>query len=398
MRRPGSTLAVTLMVTALGCVLAFSLAATGVFELQVGELSAHHAAAAEASEATCMRTLQLLEDNNLQSSVQLNTNSGNGFLTFDPALAAPQGMPASCNNSAGQSSILAPSGQPLAAGCVDLVALGTAGSERALLHVVVWKSTLDYAIAANGPVQGSGLLVSGVAGSGSTSVPGSLLSNTAVTLGTASDVTGDLQSSGPVQLDSTSLVQGEIRSPWSAQSLPTLNAEALDPGATAANLAAANSSTTINQIMRSDASLTVPGDLTLQNGVLFVQGDLTVQGRLSGTGAVLATGSVTFEQGASLSTDDQAAVVCDGNLTLHGGSQFRGLMSVGGTFTASDVTLRGIFIDHATNNAQVTLNNVNLTRDPSLAQIQFTTTTTLGTAWGTLMPASDGNNGAFLDP
>jgi hypothetical protein len=71
----------------------------------------------------------------------------------------------------------------------------------------------------------------------------------------------------------------------------------------------------ITGIATASTSVTVAGNLTVDNGVVYINGDLTVGGSILGTGAVVVSGSISAA-GAGLSSDDVYGLVAGGSLDL----------------------------------------------------------------------------------
>ncbi len=68
------------------------------------------------------------------------------------------------------------------------------------------------------------------------------------------------------------------------------------------------------------ASYSVPGNLTMNNAVLWIPGDLVVNGNLTGTGAIWATGRIIVGGKVSLLPDYNDVLISTGDIYLCGGS------------------------------------------------------------------------------
>jgi hypothetical protein len=134
----------------------------------------------------------------------------------------------------------------------------------------------------------------------------------------------------------------------------------------------------------------------LDNGVLFVDGDLSVSGGVTGTGAILVTGDSFISGRSTLTTDNVAALISDGDLEIQGDakgtSHFRGLVYTNSGLRAENVTLVGTLIV-AGENSELTLKDTNVIYSPDSIRVdlQHTARTALN-----FVAPQGANPGAYL--
>lgn len=185
---------------------------------------------------------------------------------------------------------------------------------------------------------------------------GHLISNNqdpnAVVLDVKTRVMGDVQARGAVQLHGAE-VRGEVRERWGQRApLPVFELAKFDP-ANSKNLSYEELSFAAPALrltgnVRAPSSLSLTGDLTLDNAFLFVNGDLTVRGGVRGVGAVVVSGKAVFEGANSVVGAEQIAILTGGGVEIEGDgaerSVFQGLIYTKGPFSARKITVVGGFM------------------------------------------------------
>lgn len=188
--------------------------------------------------------------------------------------------------------------------------------------------------------------------------PGDLGTNSsdsqAALLENGSRVAGNLQAQGGITVLDTSVVGGEVRRFNQATELPHFDFELYDPKRDSvlnynSLPAGVVGDQNLTGIVRCDGpSVTVNGDLNLDNCLLYVDGNLRVTGSVRGSGAVIVTGSATVQGGSGLTSADSVALLTRGDLSLVSSNtskyMFQGLVYTRGNFRARNFTVVGGFV------------------------------------------------------
>lgn len=188
--------------------------------------------------------------------------------------------------------------------------------------------------------------------------PGDLGTNSsdsqAALLENGSRVAGNLQAQGGITVLDTSIVGGEVRRFNQATELPHFDFELYDPRRDSVlnyNTLPAGvvGDQNLTGIVRCDGpSVTVNGDLNLDNCLLYVDGNLRVTGSVRGSGAAIVTGSATVQGGSGLTSADSVALLTKGDLNLVSTNtskyMFQGLVYTRGNFRARNFTVVGGFV------------------------------------------------------
>ncbi|MHB2017359.1 MAG: hypothetical protein ACYCW6_10475, partial [Candidatus Xenobia bacterium] len=312
---------------------------------------------------------QLLGNLNWQGDVQVHdgTTDAIGRLTFNPAA----GVPFSTNNSQGNQ----PTGYDnhiVPTHMVELIGQGISNGATRTVDALVYIPNFAVSITSTGKVVLHDTTVASVPqstdvsmdASGNVSVPadklgpGDLSTNDgedgAVTLDAQTLVTGNVQAVGSV-VPNGATIEGEVRYPWQASTLPQFDPTQYDPAkGQMLNYQKFDGSQgpvgtqNLVGVARAANGLTVNGDITLDNALLYVAGPLVVSGGLKGNGAVVVTGTTTINGGTNLTSNDTVALLSVGDVQLNGTSrqqnQFNGMVYTQGNFTATNVTIVGSFI------------------------------------------------------
>lgn len=217
--------------------------------------------------------------------------------------------------------------------------------------------------------------------------PGDLGTNSsdpqAALLEQGSRVVGNLQAGGGVSVLDNSTVGGEVRAYHGQTELPHFDFAAYDPavgGSLNYNTLppGIQADQNLSGVIRcAGPSLTINGDLNLDNALLFVDGSLTVTGSVRGTGAVVVTGSTTVNGGSGLTSADSVALLSRGDLRLVSPSTtkytFQGLAYTRGNFKAKNFTVVGGFVaDGLTpDKGQIEMEGCLAIRIPGLTSLQM---------------------------
>ncbi|HEY4001585.1 MAG TPA: hypothetical protein VGO93_22110, partial [Candidatus Xenobia bacterium] len=307
----GTTLVTTLMIAAIVTIVVAMLAGLSFFQLSVATRSLNTDKARMMAETTlAIAESQLLA--NIKAG-QKTYGTHQEWVHYQPAGATPDQtgdlnfsqtqtqVPWSLNNLTG----LSPgsgSTHRVPAFCIDLVAVGRAGTETRTAEVILYIPHFDKALSASGQVQSSGGLTLGGIPSGYGAIscynkcnflPADLQSNSccptqAVSLGPYTTISGDVQAVGGIQLNGAT-VQGQVKSCNQPVPLPSLNIPCLapTPGPGVLNIAPCSepSALPVTGFARHCGCLYVAGDVQLCNGVLYVSKNLHIHGGVTGLGA-----------------------------------------------------------------------------------------------------------------
>lgn len=290
-------------------------------------------------------------------------------------------------------------GRSLPSRSLHIIAIGQFARTRRAVETIVAIPQYKYAIASTGQIQASGgLLVAGVKNPAAVEAgvnlipddqwaPGCMMSNSAdpqaaIDLDSGnvpSRITGDVRSAGGIKLGAATTVEGALKAFASPEEVPKVRAADFDTqGMTGCNssLGPDEGNLKISGPARRQGNLSVTGGLRLDDGILFVDGDVTVRGGLHGKGALISTGKVEiFNQSSFKAADDQAAIVAQSDVALHGSDKdtciYNGVVFTQGDFQANDLTLLGALCAAKTEGSQVQLDHVNLLSNPISLDLQY---------------------------
>ncbi len=360
-----------LTVAALALLAGFTAAGVSVTNLRVSTRLSNLAVARNLAESAVQEGLARLhadlgaEKPVLIDGVGLGLPEGSrGFLTFDKSL----GEPFSTNNFLGEH----PDGwqRVVPDQTAHLIGVGESGGVRRQIEVVVHLPEFPVSMACDGPVTVTNSFIGAfrpeddrpwVPGSGYSVdkdeiEPGHLVtnseSNDACVLDKKTTITGDLQSRGQVHLNGAK-VEGEVRAPWGQRApVPDFDLAKFDPKSNPnihyEELPQVLTGLTLVGNARRQGTLTLSGDLRLDNAFLFVDGNLTVNGAFRGVGAVVVTGKCEFNGAVEVTSNEQIAVLSGQGMEAFGDgpdrSLFKGLLYTKGPFEANGITIVGGFI------------------------------------------------------
>lgn len=366
----GNSLASVLIVMGLVLTLAFVLAGAGMAHLNVAQHQESSQLAQEHAESVIALALQrILEsdghfgENGSGAPLELSLVEGaTGRLSF----TALPGVPPSLNNFSSDTARQNGGLRLVPAHSIHLVGVGTCRGVRRRVETLLFVPPFPYAIASEGPVVGERLLVGAVNEAPAEPrldpdqlLPGHILSNSAepeaISLGTGTTVTGNVRAPGGIVTTPDVVVRGQLESGSAPGPVPRVRLQDYDPAGREDLQALVGTPADplvdpapLTGFFRADQSLTVSGDLELQNGVVYVDGDLDVRGAVHGTGLVVATGRVLVAAGAALDPSNHAVLLAGRGARLEGqgkaSSAFQGVVYTEGPFQAERMSLVGAFV------------------------------------------------------
>lgn len=361
----GSSLATTLIFTALALVVAVALAATSVTHLHFSFSQNHREKALAAAESVLALAAERLQSDadyghkrHPEESLEIVLNGAQGYLTFHPEQASDWGLPYSTNNRKTKTPSEGHNGRQVPGESTHLWAVGRSGDITRRLEAVVKVPGFPMALASSGKIQSEGALLIGGLDNLEDAFPeinpdkleeADMASNAAgdaITIEGEATVTGSVQAVGNISLGEDVLLRGELKPASEPVSILQIDLSDIRPERSLPHTHTPGESITGARHMSADRILR--GGLNLEDGVLYVDGDLTVHGGVSGSGALLVDGNVTIHDGAALATDNQIALVAKGDVRVYGrgqnSSHFQGLIYTEGDLEAEDVTLLGSFV------------------------------------------------------
>ncbi|MBI3926021.1 MAG: hypothetical protein HY319_10810 [Armatimonadetes bacterium] len=292
-----------------------------------------------------------------------------GILTFDAGDAATYKVLRSTNNlNSGGSSATGDGGTLVPAEAVHFVAVGRCNNTEKVVEALLYVPRFPFVIGASGPIRSNGgLFVAGVKDKAALDggwpipddqlIPGDLISNdpaegnVAITLDGTNQVKGDVQSTQDATVSSDTTVEGEVRRFADPVDIPDLDIPSYEPADSESTQIqqAVYDTLTIDGAYKRTGSLDVgPNGLYLNGGILYVEGPLSVTGGIHGKGAVIVTEDTTIDGGGSASTDNLAAILSGGSVSItgdeNGNAMFEGLIYTEGNLNAAYMTLAGTFV------------------------------------------------------
>ena len=288
-----------------------------------------------------------------------------GFLTFDPGVAASNGIEASVNNFTGTVAVDAGT-RKVPPGMILLRGYGKYAHNQACVEAVVRRPPFAFAISATGDLNLEGTAVVGELPAGANVqnfpsgnpdlfkdlLPAHIRANGDITLSGNVVIQGNATAGGQVVLSGTSEVRGDVVTEGGPIGVSQLNVSRYDPPPGSFEELTTNflNSATLSGYHRYPATtgggLLINGPLTLNDGVLFVDGDLTVRNGLHGNGAVISTGNITIQGATRIEGFDRVALMADQGILLQGSgpAQFQGAVYANGNITARGITVAGSII------------------------------------------------------
>lgn len=396
-RDSGAAMATVLMVMTLASILAFTLAATGLFHLNVCTRADNALQARNYAESGISRCLERVIADIYYGDVRNETieiKDGArivGELSFDPVQARRREMPFSTNNITNSASIYGCDNRLVPANSIHLVGKGSCNGVTRKMEAIAHVPSFPYCIATSGKLKTEGSLIVGSVASfddiksgddDNWLLPGNIVSNSraldAVLLNGKGVISGDLRTSGDVKIEKGSSinVKGEIRSHARAVAILPMDIQSYDPVSQdgVRHLPGFLHNPRLEGYCRVKNSLTVSGDVELNGSLLFVGGDLTVTGGIRGKGAVVVIGKTKMEKGAELTTDNLVALIAKGDAELGGSgasahSAFQGIIYTEGNFIARNISVYGAFINNGTESSTVTFSDARMVNVSSYSRV-----------------------------
>lgn len=373
----GATIGTVLLLTVVVVTLALALTSSSMTHLQLSQRTSNGTIAQSMAESVIAAGLEeVLNDEEfgvLRSDTQIvqldGTHQGTfGRLSFNEDTATLWGVPYSTNNLGFEGAKAGAGGRVIPGSSVHLVGQGECNGVRRTVEAVFYVPKFPYVVASSGKfeTQGQTLIASVDEADALKTIslddlddlqPGDVVANSpeadALLLSKNTIITGDAKSAGGVSMEPGAEILGQILSNSSPETIPKYNVAEFDPEATG-KLGVSHLTTSVvtkanyEGWVRREGNLFISQGLNLDNGVLYVNGDLTVTGGVTGVGALLVTGNTVITGKSSLSTDNLAAIVSEGDITLQGSesqtSVFRGLVYSNQGLMAENMTLVGTLL------------------------------------------------------
>lgn len=321
-----------------------------------------------------------------QKTISIQTEQGDGYLTFSKEEAEAGGFLHSTNNIGNTSIVAGAGGSSVPGDTVHLVGRGICQGVERRVEAVIKVPSYPWAVAATGEVEISSGATVGALPAGvwppteDVLEPADLVSNSsstqAITLSGTSRVLGNVETPGTVVVVGDAVVvDGQIRNGAEPNDIPSLRPETYDPQArgqefdnldsygTALSDPASPPGLHLTGAARRGSDLTVDGTLKLDAGSLYVDGDLTVHGNIEGYGVLVVTGDVTVDSGVALQGATQLALLAGGSVSMQGqgpaSTVIRGIFYAEHGLTAKEMTVVGALIGGG-EEANVRLENVDV--------------------------------------
>lgn len=405
----GASLATVMMVVAMMLTLAFTVVAIAFNHLNLSFKNSNNSRAKHLAEATLAKTIDAIvkdqdfgtlgtdEAKTIRVTLDSLPEGSEGVLTFAESVASSEGVAYSTNNRS-EASVVGAEGKPVPGESFHLIAIGRVKNSTSRVESVVTIPKFPFSVASEGAIKSNGGLVVASVKQGipydlnypiheDDLEPGHLVSNSdsgddAVVLSGENRIYGDLQSSSGVTIEEDTSILGEIRLNAQKENLPQIQALSYDPELEP-GLATVNSGAgqlEVEGYNKSYGDLTVDNGIRLNGGVLYVEGNLTVSaGGVSGKGALVSTGDITVFGDGDATSDNQAALIADGDIVLRGSSsekaKFAGLIYTNKRLEAENLRLAGVFVA-AGPNSDVAFRDTEVYEDISKASIKVTNEST----------------------
>jgi len=394
----GAAMATVLMVMTLASILAFTLAATGMFHLNVCTRADNAMQArnyAESGISQCLEKVIADVYYGDAGNETIEIREGAivvGELSFDHVLARRREMSFSTNNIMNSASIYGCDNRLVPANSIHLVGKGSCNGVTRKMEAIVNVPPFPYCIATSGKLRAEGSIMVGSVESfddirngvdESRLLPGNIVSNSragdAVLLDGKGVISGDLRTSGEVKIGKGSSinVKGEIRSHARPVEIMPMDMQSYDPASQdeVQHLPGFLHNPRLEGYCRVGSGLTVSGDVQLAGSLLYVDGDLTVTGGIKGKGAIVVMGKTKIEKGSEVATDNLVALLSKGDTDLGGSgacdsSSFQGIIYTEGNFRARNISVYGAFINNGTESSTVTLYDARMVKVSSCSKVE----------------------------
>ncbi len=387
-----------LMVMTLASILAFTLAATGLFHLNVCSRADNAMQARNYAESGISRCLEKVIADVYYGDARNKTieikesKTIVGELSFDPDQARKRDIPFSTNNIMNSASIYGCDNRLIPANSIHMVGKGSCNGVTRKMEAIVHIPPFPYCIATSGKFSSEGSIVVGsvenyddIKGGidNGKLLPGNVVSNSrakdAVSLNGKGIITGDLRTSGDVKVEPGSdiNVKGAICRHAEPVDIMPIDIQSYDPidREGVQHLSNFLDNPKIEGYCRVKDSLGVAGDIQLNGSLLYVDGDLSVTGGVKGNGAIVVTGKTKINKGADISSDNLVALLSQGDIKLGGNgtaefSSFQGIVYTEGNFEAKNISVCGSFINNGTESSTVTLSDAGMIKVSSYSHVE----------------------------
>jgi len=423
--RRGSSLGVVLVTLTLGVILLFGSLSAGLQHMELANHLQLRALARDSAESLIhLAIAKLAKDPGFGSSHEAGSvlrctapglaEGCSAVLSFEPATAAANHIPASTNNLASGSSAVADGGRSIPGNSCHLVALGQCFSEQIQIETVYIQPPFPTGCASSGPVRLESVRLWGIPPStvmqtqATTSgaflrsvpaIPAHVYTNSSnpdgLILGPNTSIRGNAACSGGIIQDPTASVDGELRPNSPNNPVPHYDVQGMFNNiAQYVGQVPYQEGKPVQSFCVVGNDLQVLGDCEIAGGVLAVRGNLSIRGALKGQGFIIATGSITANGNSQFEGSDKIALLAGGDLSLAGQNQtthtFNGIVYSHGNVTAHDLTVIGALIsDSPQGTGRVDLQRMVIaqTNVSIVAQVA-----TQPQAKGTASPSSAGQN------
>ena len=325
-------------------------------------------------------------------------------VTFDPSSSFPH----STNNTYLDSDS-GDLGRTVPDGMIHIISTGYCKGQYRTVEAIVERPPFPFGLATSGAINSRDpIVVTGVSSlanfvAGEEDRPGHILCNSpdGVTIGAApsgvdstTQISGFVKSVGPVNIAQPAVVRGGIRSFADPSTITNIKVSdfqlAGEPGVVTVLDDRYDQPQNLDVMYNySGSHLQYMSQVHLNNAMLYVDGDLTIHGPVSGVGLIVVDGNATFKSGSALSGSNKMAVICSGDVTIEGNSNyFTGLVYCEGNLNATNITILGNAIVNSSDPSKgsARLRNVKFVSNEETAEMvipitsstQATATTNLG--------------------
>ncbi|MDQ7823660.1 MAG: hypothetical protein RDV48_12745 [Candidatus Eremiobacteraeota bacterium] len=382
----GFALASLLMLMCVVLILSVSMAGFSCFQLNIALKVESDARARMAARSELSRALmKFISEANFGLDGSPDSWTDNFTGASARIIFAPGDIPHSTYNYFGTTSIPGWQGKTVPAESIRLIATGAYASSARSIEMIVKKGTFPYALATsskiqsvNAPLWTEGTKTAEGFLEGAKDYPGNIASNyagggNAIEAPKGSFVTGKVSAPGAIDIKMPSVVLGGICTGSQPVELPFITVDSLDPQGQIGIIELTETSINgmaMDTVYRAQGKLTVYGDLSLDNALLFAGDDLVITGKVEGAGTLISKGAITIGNASTLAASNRLAVVAEKDITVAGqGSYLQGMIYTHGNFYGENFTLVGNLIAQS---SEETKGNVIL-KDVTLVSNQETT-------------------------
>ena len=357
--------------------LLFTMAAGSVAQLRLTSHSSNAQQARARAEAVSETAIARLRDDlhfgrlsdlsPFMPAAELRVERGNaqGLLSFHPQRAQELGIPVSLNNIDSDAPQAGWKGRLIPPEAVQLVAVGSSGGVTRVVETVVHVPRFPYVVSSSGAFESHGPLVLGVLPEGgdpahfdpNTLLPGHLASNGSVLVQGTALISGDVEAVEQISIVEPARVRGLLRPASAPVPLARIAIADYQPNpAITDSFSGSSQRAQLSGFFQGAGEVIVDGGLELEGAVVYVSGNLHVRsGGVKGKGALITTGSLTIDGVTSLESDQQIALLSQGDVTLNGQGAFRGVVYTEGDLRSTGVELFGALIANSASGGSIEL-------------------------------------------